>query len=117
MDEVEESLDTFDNALKIDRKNSLSLCIKAYVLVSFGRHFHNSSTLGNGKGLPSGPCNKICHRLRPATLATNAGAGPTKHQPWDLQRGRICSAREVAAVEKTDYFNATEKIENVLNNK
>ncbi len=26
-------------------------------------------------------------------------------------------AREVAAVEKTDYFNATEKIENVLNNK
>jgi len=26
-------------------------------------------------------------------------------------------AREVAAVEKTDYFNATEKIENILNNK
>ena len=26
-------------------------------------------------------------------------------------------AREVAAIEKTDYFNATEKIENVLNNK
>ena len=26
-------------------------------------------------------------------------------------------AREVAAVEKTNYFNATEKIENVLNNK
>ena len=26
-------------------------------------------------------------------------------------------AREVAAVEKTDYFQATEKIENILNNK
>ncbi len=26
-------------------------------------------------------------------------------------------AREVAAVEKTDYFQSTEKIENILNNK
>ena len=26
-------------------------------------------------------------------------------------------AREVAAIEKTDYYNATEKIENILFNK
>ena len=46
---------------------------------------------------------------------TQAEQSYSERQMFQLALERL--AREVAAVEKTDYFQSTEKIENILNNK